>query len=137
MVTPEESALLAWGLRLPKHFGDIDVLAVDRAKRVVRVIECKDLALVRTPDELSNQLATFVPSHARDDAAATVKHRRRVDWVADNLDAILAALNLPIDGGWRVEGLFVVDEPLFVPHLRQIDMPVIALEELRRNQESE
>ena len=57
-------------LRLPKEFGDIDVLAVDEAEHVVRVIECKDLALARTPDELSNQLTAMLPRSGHEDGSS-------------------------------------------------------------------
>ena len=38
--------------------GDIDVLAANRSRRRLFVIECKDLALARTPREMSQQLDT-------------------------------------------------------------------------------
>lgn len=43
-------------LKMPRELGEIDVLVIDPAKRQVTAIECKDLALARTPQELSNQL---------------------------------------------------------------------------------
>lgn len=43
----------------------------------------------------------------------------------------LSYFDVQSDGDWRVLGLFVVDEPLFLPHLRHMDMTVLALEELR------
>jgi hypothetical protein len=118
-------------LKIPNDLGDVDVLTVDPEDRLVRVIECKDLALARTPDELSNQLSALLPTDDRDEGAATVRHRRRVKWVSDNVGSIVAHFGLPVDVNWRVIGVFVVDEPLFVSHLQSMSMPVVALEALR------
>jgi hypothetical protein len=116
-------------LKMPRQLGDIDVLVLLPAIRTLLVVECKDLALARTPDELSHQLGKFVG----DDGAegdATKRHRGRVQWVASQQAAILKHFGI-IEHGWRTEGLLVVDEPLFAVYMRTLPMRVVSMEDVR------
>ncbi|HUF09514.1 MAG TPA: hypothetical protein VMO47_09350 [Rhodothermales bacterium] len=115
---------------MPKDLGDIDVLLIDPLSHRIQVTECKDLALARTPDELAHQLQALLPKDKHDRDAATVRHERRVAWVRDHGEEILRHFGLEWSAQWDVDGSFVVDEPLFVPHLRGMALRVVALEEL-------
>jgi hypothetical protein len=56
-----------------------------------------------------------------------------VNWVGENLAGILAHFGVITADGWQVQGMFVVDEPLFATHLRDIGMEVRSLESLHAN----
>jgi hypothetical protein len=58
-----------------------------------------------------------------------------VNWVRENFSAVLAHFRAGDIDGWEVRGMFVVDEPLFATHLRDIGMEVRSLESLHRNPE--
>jgi hypothetical protein len=116
-------------LKVPRHLGDLDVIVLDTRRHICRVIECKDLALARTPDELSHQLSKFVSEDGGDGPAAT-QHKLRIEWVRDHLSAILEHFNLG-GGDWTVEGVLVVDEPLLTSHLRSLGLTTLSIEELR------
>lgn len=116
-------------LKVPKHLGDLDVIVLDAGRHICRVIECKDLALARTPDELSHQISKFV-SEDGGDGPATTQHKQRIQWVQDHLSPILEHFNLASDG-WSVEGMLVVDEPLLTSHLRTLGLTTLSIEELR------
>ncbi len=45
--------------KLTRDFGDVDVLAWRPAGRKVLAIECKDLRLAKTPNEIAEQLTQF------------------------------------------------------------------------------
>jgi hypothetical protein len=120
---------------MPRELGDLDVLVIEPAKHRVTVIECKDLALARTPQELSTQLEALTGTAEESQGAAMARHGRRVNWVRENLSAVLAHIGVVDTDGWEVGGMFVVDEPLFATHLRDIGMEVRSLESLRENRE--
>lgn len=122
-------------LRMPRELGDIDVLVIEPAKRQVIAIECKDLALARTPQELSNQLHGLMSEADSSQGVLTTKHKRRVDWMRENLNAILTHFGLVTDDRWQVRGVLVVDEPLFATHLQDIGMDVVSLESLHASSE--
>jgi hypothetical protein len=120
-------------LKMPRELGDIDVLVVDPANRFVTVIECKDLALARTPQELSSQLEALTGGTEQSQGTATTRHARRVNWVRENLSGVLAHFGVEQADSWQVRGIFVVDEPLFATQLRDIGMEVRSLESLHEN----
>jgi hypothetical protein len=122
-------------LKMPGELGDLDVLVIEPAKHRVAVIECKDLALARTPQELANQLEGLTGATEDTQGAATARHARRLNWVRENLSAVLAHFGIGGADGWQVSGMFVVDEPLFATHLRDIGMEVRSLESLHANPE--
>lgn len=118
-------------LKMPRELGDIDVLVIDPAKRKITAIECKDLALARTPQELSSQLEGLMRGAEHSQGAVTTRHGRRLNWVRENVTGVLAHFGVATANGWQVRGVFVVDEPLFVSHLRDIGMEVVSIESLR------
>lgn len=121
-------------LKMPRELGDVDVLVIEPAKHLVAVIECKDLALARTPQELASQLEGLMGGTEQFQGTATARHVRRLNWVRENLPAVLAHFGVEdTDGGWEVRGIFVVDEPLFATHLGDIGMQVRSLESLHEN----
>ena len=120
-------------LKMPRELGDIDVLVIESAKRLVTVIECKDLALARTPQELASQLEGLTGDTEQSQGTARARHARRLSWVRENLSGVLAHFGVEDADGWEVRGMFVVDEPLFATHLRDIGMEVRSLESLHGN----
>jgi hypothetical protein len=120
-------------LKMPRELGDLDVLMIEPAKHLVAVIECKDLALARTPQELASQLEGLTGGPKQSHGAATARHARRLNWVGENLSAVLARFGIDDTDGWEVRGMFVVDEPLFATHLADIGMQVRSLESLHAN----
>jgi hypothetical protein len=120
-------------LKMPRELGDIDVLVIEPAKRQVTAIECKDLALARTPQELSSQLEGLMGGAEHSQGALTTRHGRRLKWVSENITGVLAHFGIATSDGWHVRGMFVVDEPLFATHLRDIGMEVVSIESLLAN----
>jgi len=111
--------------------GDIDVLVADRNRQRMKVIECKDLAVARTPYEMANELTNLF--HGQNSKKSVVEyHQRRVDWICKHLDEVLAWLGIDHTGEWKVEPLIVVDQELFTPFLRQSPIPVVSFAELAK-----
>lgn len=118
--------------RRGEDLGDIDVLVADPADRRLRAVEAKDLAIARTPAELSNELAeTFQSSDGHQ--AAIDRHAERVDWLREHLADVLDWLGLGDEDptAWTVEGLLVLDIELMSSYLVDPPLPVITYRELR------
>jgi hypothetical protein len=110
--------------------GDIDVLAANLKTHVLYVIECKDLALARSPRELANELVTLF--ECRGGKTSTIeKHQRRLAWLHSHRDDLLTWLGLSPKARWGIDPLIVVSHDLFTPHLRNSPMRIMPLRELQ------
>jgi hypothetical protein len=106
--------------------GDIDVLAIDQSAKVIWAVECKSLAPSRTPAEVANELRDL---YGEDDRPGHIgKHTRLVQWLDEHRAQVIEGLGL--EGHWRIEGLFVVDDDLYGPYFREAPVPVIPLRRL-------
>jgi len=82
--------------------GDIDVLCADQNKRILWVIECKSLALARTPYEMAMHLqALTVGDGTR--PSIIERHHTRSKWVEQHLRTVLKSLGVDSDSGWSVQ----------------------------------
>jgi hypothetical protein len=111
--------------------GDIDVLVADPRLSCVRVIECKDLSIARTPYEMAGEIAELFVG-TEHELSVVEQHQKRADWVSKNLPQVLQWLGVTSPKKWKVEPLIVVDGELFTPFLQRSPIPVISFEELRR-----
>ena len=112
--------------------GDLDVLVADLERRELLVIECKDLAIARTPNELINEVENLVRGKATHPSIVE-RHKRRLNWVRTHLREVLDWLDVPSRGKWKVTGLIVVDQGLFTPYIETSDLPIHSLDELRES----
>jgi hypothetical protein len=89
--------------------GDIDVLVIDPKKRLVEVVECKDLALARTPNEMRTELENLFEGGRH--RSIVERHHRRTEWVRVHLKEILLWLEIRSEPPkkWKVRPLIVVD----------------------------
>lgn len=109
--------------------GDIDVLVVFPHKRKVVLVETKDLALARTPREVSNELNELFRGTKRK-KSTVVKQQNREKWVSTNLEKVLADFGLSPDDSWEVESIIVLDDESFSKHLFPSPIPVVTLPRL-------
>ncbi len=109
--------------------GDIDVLAICRKKRIVFVIECKDLVLARTPREWANELDALVRG-GKNRKSTVEKHISRKEWAEVNLRALLAWLDLGYSVKWKVEAVIVLDRRPMAAHFAKCPIPILGLREL-------
>jgi len=111
--------------------GDIDVLAVNPKARRVTVIECKNLAVSGMPHEISNELENLFRGRSGKTSGAE-RHQKRVGWVRDHLDEVLAWLGLKRSGRWKVESLIVIDRELMSPYIWKSSVSVKSFGELEK-----
>jgi hypothetical protein len=113
--------------------GDIDVLVIDVARNRIYILECKNLAYARTPFELSAELRALTESTAHN-RSMIEKHQRRVAWVKEHLNSVLAWAKLDPSAHWEVHSAVVVDEHAMSPKLQNVGEPVFSLDELNEDQ---
>jgi hypothetical protein len=110
--------------------GDIDVLVVDRKRKRLLLVECKDLAQARTPYEMGSEIINLFRG-SRDKKPIVLLHQRRIEWVREHLNELLHWLDIKMTKGWKVQSLIVVDRELFTPYLESSSIPIKAIEKLR------
>ncbi len=110
--------------------GDIDVLMVNPRKRRMHLLECKDLAVARTPQEMANELQNMFQGKGGKKSVIE-HHQKRVQWACEHLGQILTWLELPQSGKWKVEPLIVTKQRLFTPYLQRSPIPILSFDELR------
>jgi hypothetical protein len=111
--------------------GDIDVLVVDKRRKRLLPMECKDLALARTPYEMSSEIVNLFRG-SQGKKSIIELHQQRVQWVREHLLEVLEWLGVGTPKGWKIEPLIVVDRELFTPYLQESPIPIVPLEELKR-----
>ena len=110
--------------------GDIDVLVINPKKRLIEVVECKDLALARTPQEMRIELENLFEGGRH--RSIVERHQRRTDWVRRHLKEILLWLKMgsEFSEGWKIKPLIVVDIELITPYIRKSKIDVKSFIEL-------
>ena len=111
------------------NLGDIDVLVVNRRLRVAILVECKDLALARTPAEMSTEVKRLTGRKPTTSSIDKIQERRAV-WFRKNLTTCLESLGLKPTKGWRVEPVVAVRQESAVPFLTRVNTPVLTVSEL-------
>jgi len=109
--------------------GDIDVLVIDEDNHKAFVIECKDLAMARTPYELKGELDSIFRGTSGEKSTIE-KHQLRTKWVQDNLTSILGELGIALNGKWEIEPLLIVDEAMYSSHIYKSPIKVISYRQL-------
>lgn len=111
--------------------GDIDVLVADPKRRHLMPIECKDLALARTPYEMSSEITNLFRGTPVKKSIVDL-HQRRVQWIREHLPDVLAWIGINDSRRWKLRPLIVVDQELFTPYLQSSPIPIMSIETLKR-----
>jgi len=112
-------------------FGDIDVFVVDRDRRRLLLIECKDLASARTPAELHNEMQTLLWGTDKKKSIIGL-HVRRAQWFEEHRTRVLEHLDVDHPEQWTVVPLVVVDTELMAASFAESQLPVIPVHQLLR-----
>ena len=114
-----------------RDLGDIDVLGIIPSERTVLCVECKSLALARTPAEVRYQLEDLFRG-SENKLSTAQKHLKRVRWVEENLDLVLEkCFGVRRKGSWKVKPILVSDSELFASYLGVCPFPAWSIETLR------
>jgi len=114
-----------------KNLGDIDILSVDRQKRQIGVIDCKDILFATMPHQLHLQLVELFHGTSKEKSIVE-KHSHRTEWVKKHVKEILSWMSIEPSGNWKVIPLIVLSQELLAPYLWPASIPVISFAKLKR-----
>jgi len=112
------------------NLGDVDLLCADRNTTTLWVIECKSLALARTPYEMAQEIATLTTETSAQ-GSVLKKHQARTAWVEQHLTEVLAWIGMDPELVWRVRPLIVVDAAPITPWLKRMPITLISFDMLK------
>ena len=114
------------------NLGDVDVLALLPARRLLLAIECKDFVPARSPREIVNQVEKL--QKGSESTKPTVDlHLARVRWLEANLGEVLQKrFDVTESEGWQVKPVLVSSIELAAPYFEDFPFPVWSIETLRR-----
>ena len=108
------------------------MLVADLKDACLKLIECKDLALARTPFEMAGEIENLF--RGREGRKSIIElHQQRVAWVRNNLQSVLDWIGISDRRRWKIEPLIVVDQELFTPYLQTSSIQILSIEQLMRN----
>jgi hypothetical protein len=108
--------------------GDIDVLVVDRRRKRLIALQCKNTEPAHDSHAHAYELKDLVEG----EKSIVAKHRAQAAWIRSNMNDVLSALRIETAGRWRVDAAIVTSEQLPGPYLQRIGMAVVSFHELRR-----
>lgn len=112
-----------------EDIGDVDVLVIDVANKIVYSLECKSMSPSRNGKEMVEELSKLFEG----DDAWVDKHIKREQWLKTNLDKLGAAYKTDLTG-FKVKSFFVTDEEMVTPHVKKgtLPMPFITLYDIEK-----
>lgn len=113
-------------LENPKDIGDVDIMLIDPASKVLYSLECKAMSPSRNIREMSgelNKLFGFPPKKGW-----VQKHMDRHEWLEKHLAEVGAVYHQDLEG-FTVRSFFVTGEQLFAPHSlsQDLQLPFVTL----------
>jgi hypothetical protein len=108
--------------------GDIDVLLIDKRRKRLIAIQCKNIEPAHDPHAHAYELKEFLHG----EKSIIAKHRNQADWLRSNVKDVLSALKVQAASRWRVDAAIVTSERIPGPYLQRIAMPILSIHELRR-----
>lgn len=112
-----------------EKLGDIDILGVHEPSKTIVAIEAKDFEVARTPSELANEVGKLFGGKSKKKSTVE-KHERRLEWLREHLDKVVAEFGIDDSLGWKVRGFIVTSEQLVTPMMRSSSLPVLTINDL-------
>ncbi|MFY1713627.1 hypothetical protein J3366_19330 [Tritonibacter mobilis] len=106
---PNQSDGQIFNRQKSQQFGDVDVLAWDKARKRLLIIECKDLSFDKTIGEVANRLSKYqgvIKSNGKPDDLK--KHLNRCEEIEANLDMVGEYIGMNVE---TVERILLLSQP--------------------------
>ena len=97
--------------------------------KTIVAIEAKDFEVSRTPAELANEIEKLFSGRGKKKSTVE-KHERRLEWLREHLDKVVAEFGIDDSLGWKVRGFIVTSEQLVTPMMRSSSLPVFTINDL-------
>lgn len=118
-------------LYFEKELGDIDVLAVDPERRLIFLLECKNIHPSRNPHEIYQEIERFFIKDGNKESWMD-KHMNRTEWVLSNMSSVLKLFKLDVTE-YDVCSMFITSIEIPSIYFRDTPLPFIPYSSLLRN----
>jgi hypothetical protein len=131
----EETITALLNEKLEKDWGDVDVLAWKTSDKDVLAIECKDLKIAKTPNEMAEQLNRFsgqVLQNGKPDDL--LKHVERCNFLRERSQCVAQAIGMS-DRNIHIRSVVCFSKPVPMQYVakRLPDVSFVTLENLLKN----
>src|SRR5258708_14353857 len=105
-----------------KHYGDIDLLAIDHTNRIIYLIECKNIQGGRNVHEMKVEMDDYLGRDGKNKKAKMRKHVERNAW----LNANKAALQdlVPDAENYTIKSFILTADEIPLAYLKKYDLPL-------------
>jgi hypothetical protein len=107
------------------ELGDIDVFAVNKTKKDILIIECKNMNVAISPIEYGSELHALFIDGDKDCAAKKLK--RRLKWIEENAELVAKEVRSPSFRGYSYHPLIVTSVELFTPYLNNTSVQTLSI----------
>lgn len=107
--------------------GDIDILIIDEKTGGIIAAEVKDFHFSRNPYEIQQEYIKMFDD--KEKVSFATKHKRRVMWLKEHFQDVQRAFDLD-ERQWRIDGIFIVSEPLISSYIYKQTIKCISIAEL-------
>ncbi len=110
----------------PKY-GDIDVLLLDKNKKRLFSIECKNIESAKNPRQIFQEIEKFFNKKEW-----IKKHERRDEWIKDNLNKLGESIGCDLKD-YKVFSIFIVSQELPIIYLKDTPIDIIPFSHIINN----
>ena len=110
----------------PKY-GDIDVLLLDKNKKRLFSIECKNIESAKNPRQIFQEIENFFNKKEW-----IKKHERRDEWIKDNIDKLGESIMCNLKD-YKVFSIFIVSQELPIIYLKNSPIDIIPFSQIINN----
>lgn len=104
-----------------EDIGDLDVLVIDPAKKIVYSLEAKSISESRNIKEMIEEVSKLFGSTS--EAGWIEKHMKRDTWLKANLDQLSKKYGIDLTS-FKVKSVFITEEDMLTPYLRKMSLPL-------------
>ena len=110
------------------ELGDIDVFVLNKTKKDILIIECKNLNAAISPIEYDSELRDLFVDGEKDCEAT--KLQRRLQWIEQHAELVAKDIRSPSFRGCSYHPLIVTNDELFTPYLNSSSVPTLSIKRL-------
>lgn len=104
-----------------KEIGDIDVLIINVAEKMIYSLESKSMSPSRNIKEMVEEIGKLFGSSS--EKGWIQKHMNRHEWIEKNLDQLTKKYGVDLSG-FKVKSYMVTEEDMLTPYLRKMQLPL-------------
>jgi hypothetical protein len=101
--------------------GDVDVLIIDVAAKIIYSLESKSMSPSRNIKEMVEEMSKLFGSTS--EKGWIDKHMERHTWIENNISQLEAKYGVDLTG-FKAKSFFVTEEDMLTPYLRKMDLPL-------------